>query len=245
MQLSYSYLYPYAHFLFNASSCTTAWLTVSVAYERFILVCHPIASRISCSAYRARVTTVVVFLVSVIVSLPFLFRYRTVLHYGWIETTNTPNVLYPSSSLPYQLQQQLLLDPSDSTYDMYTRSYSVNVTEFWQENHSLVEVYNWIHGSVRSMIPLLILCVLTYLIVRASKRTKTIFKRTLSAKQRVTLTLVSVIVLFVICVSPDAVLSTFFGFGYHEESYCVKGVREVNLIKLLFVIEYFRLNMFC
>ena len=35
---SYGYLYPYAHYLFSMSVCVTAWLTVSVALERYIMV---------------------------------------------------------------------------------------------------------------------------------------------------------------------------------------------------------------
>ena len=35
---SYGYLYPYAHYLFSMSVCVTAWLTISVATERYIMV---------------------------------------------------------------------------------------------------------------------------------------------------------------------------------------------------------------
>ena len=31
-------VYPYAHYLFNMSVCCTAWLTVAVATERYMLV---------------------------------------------------------------------------------------------------------------------------------------------------------------------------------------------------------------
>ncbi len=34
----YGYLYPYAHYLFSMSVCVTAWLTVSVAAERYVMV---------------------------------------------------------------------------------------------------------------------------------------------------------------------------------------------------------------
>lgn len=35
---AYAYLYPSAHYFFNMSVCVTAWLTVSVAVERYIMV---------------------------------------------------------------------------------------------------------------------------------------------------------------------------------------------------------------
>ena len=34
----YGMIYPYAHYLFSMSVCVTAWLTVSVAAERYIMV---------------------------------------------------------------------------------------------------------------------------------------------------------------------------------------------------------------
>ena len=42
----YAYLYPYAHFIFNVSVCVSAWLTVSVAVERFLLVCQPAHAKV-------------------------------------------------------------------------------------------------------------------------------------------------------------------------------------------------------
>ena len=35
---AYGIIYPYAHYLFSMSVCVTAWLTVSVAAERYIMV---------------------------------------------------------------------------------------------------------------------------------------------------------------------------------------------------------------
>ena len=41
----YGFLYPYAHFIFNMSVCVSSWLTVSVAVERYILVCQPVGAK--------------------------------------------------------------------------------------------------------------------------------------------------------------------------------------------------------
>jgi len=40
--------------------------------------------------------------------------------------------------------------------------------------------------------------------------------------------LVAVIGLFVVCVTPDAVMSTVFGLGYYDETYLVRSVREIT-----------------
>ena len=37
------------------------------------------------------------------------------------------------------------------------------------------------------------------------------------------------IIVFVVCVTPDAIMSTLFGYGYYEEdNYLVRGVREIT-----------------
>jgi len=49
-QSMYAYLYPYAHFIFNAATCVSAWLVVSLAVERYLLVCWPTRTRTLTSA---------------------------------------------------------------------------------------------------------------------------------------------------------------------------------------------------
>ena len=46
--------------------------------------------------------------------------------------------------------------------------------------------------------------------------------------RRVTLMLVAVIALFIVCVTPDAVMSTVFGLGYYDEDYLVRSIREIT-----------------
>jgi len=52
-QSMYAYLYPYAHFVFNAAVCVSAWLVVSLAVERYLLVCWPTRTRALTSAARS------------------------------------------------------------------------------------------------------------------------------------------------------------------------------------------------
>ena len=39
---------------------------------------------------------------------------------------------------------------------------------------------------------------------------------------------ISVIVEFLACVTPDALMSAFFGFGYYDANYLVHAVREIT-----------------
>ena len=53
--------------------------------------------------------------------------------------------------------------------------------------------------------------------------------KTAAARNRITTMLISVIFVFLICITPDAIMSMFFGFGYIEEAnLLVKGIREIT-----------------
>lgn len=72
---AYGYLYPYAHFIFSMSVCVSSWLTVSVAVERYIMVCHPTRARHLCSRQRAVTVCVAVYIIMTTLALPSALRY--------------------------------------------------------------------------------------------------------------------------------------------------------------------------
>ncbi len=74
----YGYLYPYAHFVFNISTCVSSWLTISVAIERYVLVCHPTLSKTWTSIPRSQWISTACFVVMTAVAIPSALRYRTV-----------------------------------------------------------------------------------------------------------------------------------------------------------------------
>lgn len=78
---AFGYLYPYAHYFFNMSVCTTAWLTVSLAAERYILVCHAVKAKQMYSIWRARLVAGLIFVSMSLLALPFAFRYETAYEY--------------------------------------------------------------------------------------------------------------------------------------------------------------------
>lgn len=192
-QMAYGYMYPYAHYLFNMSVCVTAWLTVSVAAERYIMVCHAARARDMCYMGRARLTSTGVFVAMCLLNIPFVLRYRTV----WLVKANSN-----------------------------TTELDVELTELWKDEN-FVKVYTWLTNLLRSIIPLCILVTFNFFIVQALRRTRT-NKRKMTSRHRITLMLLSVIVLFLVCVTPDAIMSTFFGYGYYEANFLVRGVREIT-----------------
>ena len=52
-------------------------------------------------------------------------------------------------------------------------------------------------------------------------------------RHRITVMLIFVILIFLVCITPDAVMSTFFGMGYYEEAYLQRGIREITDLLLL------------
>ncbi|XP_041372208.1 FMRFamide receptor-like [Gigantopelta aegis] len=187
---AYGYLYPYAHFIFSLSVCVSSWLTVSVAVERYIMVCHPTKAREMCSRTRAVLTCISVYVLMTLVALPSAFRYRT--HWCWDES----------------LKSTML---------------EVDLTELWS-NEAFVTAYTWAQNLLRSIIPLIVLVGLNACIIGALRKSRA--SRRNNSRHRVTIMMIMVIVVFMVCITPDAIMSTVFGFGYHEAGHLVKGIRE-------------------
>ncbi len=109
----------------------------------------------------------------------------------------------------------------------------MSVTELWQ-NRTFALSVTWIHTFLRSTLPLLLLCIFTYFIISRLRKMKV---RTMGNKKRrrkqshrsITYTLVSVIIVFVICVTPDAIM-TFIGLGNTESdaNFLVRACREFS-----------------
>lgn len=192
---AFGYLYPYAHFIFNMSVCVSSWLTVSVAVERYILVCHPIKSKTLTTIPRAKWISAICFFVMTAVAVPSAFRYRTVEEIVFENGVN-----------------KTVLD--------------VKLTELWKD-HQFVVSYNWLQSLLRSIIPLFVLVVMNGFIINALRKTRANKKQ--SKANKITIMLCIVIIFFLVCIIPDAVMSAFFNLGYVEsDNYLVKGVREIT-----------------
>lgn len=195
---AYGILYPYAHYVFNASLCISAWLVVSVAVERYIYVCHPTRVKSYCSIKKARTISSSVFIVMSLLAVPYAMRYRTEQ-----KISNTTGAI----------------------------EYDVIVTELWQ-NQLFTEIYTWLQNLMRSIIPLVILIILNTCIVYGLRRCRMLRSKT-PKKHRITSMLVTVILVFLVCITPDTIMSTFFGLGYSEENYLARGIREITDLLLL------------
>ena len=195
---AYGMLYPYAHYIFNASLCVSAWLIVSVAMERYVYVCHPTKVKFYCSIHRARTISFSVFIVMSVLAIPYAMRYKTIENYN------------------------------NSTGEI---EYDVIVTSLW-ENVLFEQIFTWFQNLMRSIIPLVILIILNACILYGLRRCR-VLRSKATKKHRITTMLVTVILVFLVCITPDTIMSTFFGLGYSEENYLARGIREITDLLLL------------
>ena len=188
--VAYGHFYPYAHFIFNFAVCISSWLTVSVAVERFIMVCHPTRAVVLCSRTRAIITSASVYLIMTLFALPSAFRYR----------------------------KKQFTDPATNI-----TLYDIELTELWEDD-TFVTAYTWTLNMIRCNIPLLVLIVLNICIINSLRKTRA--NKKFKSRNRITVMLLMVIVAFLVGITPDAIMSTFLGQGYHEANLLVKGIRE-------------------
>lgn len=87
--------------------------------------------------------------------------------------------------------------------------------------------YTWVHNFMRGFIPVFILIFLNARIINVLRKERVKGKK-FSSRNRITLMLIAMIVIFIVCITPDAFMSTFFGKGYVEESPMGKGIREIT-----------------
>lgn len=191
----YGFLYPYAHFIFNMSVCVSSWLTVSVAVERYLLVCHPAHAKGLTTIPRAKIISAVCFVLMTAVAVPSALRYRTIRIVEFVDGRNVT-------------------------------MYDVELTDLWRDQ-TFVVAYNWTQSLLRSIIPLVILVIMNAFIINALRKTRA--NKKLASRNKITIMLIIIIIFFLFCITPDAVMSAFFNLGYAEsDNYLVKGVREIT-----------------
>lgn len=196
----YVHFYPFAHFVFNIANSVSSWLTVSVAIERFLLVCFPAKSRTMCTRPRAIAGAVIINVVMLTVSMPYAFRYKTV---------------------------QVFDDLKNQT------SLKLNLTSLWQGDTFSV-YYSWSINFLRCNIPLTLLIILNACIIKALLKLRAKNRSRYIHRQKVTFMLVIIIMKFLLCTTPDAILSTFYKYGYTEDNFRVRGIREFTDMLLAF-----------
>lgn len=72
--------YGISHWLCDAASSTSVWLTVSFTIERYIVVCHPIKGKVLCTERRAKSIIAIVSILCIILTATTPFEYQLAFH---------------------------------------------------------------------------------------------------------------------------------------------------------------------
>ena len=188
----------------------TAWLTVSVAVERYIFVCHATQARLVCTVRRAVIIGLAVVLSMSVVALPSALRYRR---------TACRDIASNETVFEVQLTEFGRSQPFATVY-----------TWILTLLRSLVPLVVLVAFNAR----------IVYSLRTAETPTGTRRKSDVggddrrqqrrAAKNRsVTVMLVVVVIVFVVCILPDAIMSVGFGVGYVDElDQVAKGAREFS-----------------
>ncbi|KAF5305849.1 hypothetical protein FQR65_LT07588 [Abscondita terminalis] len=78
--------YGISHWLCDAASSTSVWLTVSFTMERYIVVCHPIKGKVLCTERRAKSIIAIVSILCIILTATTPFEYQLAFHDSCIKT---------------------------------------------------------------------------------------------------------------------------------------------------------------
>ena len=143
------------------------------------------------------------------------------------------------SALRYKIVENLELQDGRNVTML-----GVELTELWQ-NEKFVVTYNWVQSLLRSIIPLFILIAMNFFIISALRKTRA--NKKLASRNKITLMLIIVIIFFIFCITPDAIMSSFFNLGYTEsKNFLVKGVREItdSLLGVNAAVNYFLYMIF-
>ncbi|XP_067936833.1 FMRFamide receptor-like [Watersipora subatra] len=141
------------------------------------------------------------------------------------------------------LSSMLVAIPFVLRYKHYPKedgTIDITVSPLWQITE-FTDAYVWVQNILRSIIPLIVLVILNAWIIRALSRLSKRHMAPPPCKMRATSMLVAMIMAFLVCITPDAVLSAVFGFGYTDAPMMIKGIREISdvLLSLNSAINFF------
>ena len=102
-----AFLYKFVHPLVHVTQLCTVWITVLVAFNRFIVVCLPFRAQMLCTIARVRIQTAILFTFIVIYNIPRFYeydiqtvwsvKYNTTRYTGvatWLKTNSLYRLIY-------------------------------------------------------------------------------------------------------------------------------------------------------
>ncbi|XP_071144483.1 FMRFamide receptor-like [Mytilus edulis] len=183
MYASSYYYIPYGRALSDLFGNCSVWVTVCFTLERYIGVCHPMKGKAWCTVQKAKFITLVVFLVCLCNTLPVAFENEVITDMEIMQSIN----------------------------------YRCDTSEFGQRE-SYQFGYYWWYITLFTFVPLILLSVFNMFLIKsvwhANKRRKLLSQSHVLGdhnnqsmeQQKVTTMLISVVIIFLLCQIPWAIL---------------------------------------
>ncbi|XP_046551850.1 FMRFamide receptor-like [Haliotis rubra] len=201
--LSYMHWYRVCRVLSDMSANVSVFLTVTFTVERYIGVCHPMRGRTLCTVQRAKVIIVLVALVAMACTTPEFFEMKVI-----NEIKN--NVTVPTVR-----------------YTDFSKTYSYKIG------------YYWFFVTIFTFLPLLLLCVFNGILISSVVKAVEIRRRMTSLsphrisssrhsgeQQKITKMLITVVLVFLLCQIPGAVLMMYSTYLELAEVSLSKSMRN-------------------
>lgn len=209
--------YRFGIWFVDATTSVSTWLTVAFTVERYIAICHPMTGKSLCTESRARIVILVVYIL------------------GFLATVSTP--------FEWQVYEKNITENGNDT-EIYV---GIKETDL-ALNDSYTTAFSWFWSITFVFIPLLLLGIFNSFLIFAvhdsrKKRCKMTQTDHASSTQRqenkITITLIAVVILFMICQIPTAIMFILknaykpFDYPYLDKPYRILG----NIFNFLVTIN--------
>ncbi|XP_031356394.1 G-protein coupled receptor daf-37-like [Photinus pyralis] len=243
--------YGISHWLCDAASSTSVWLTVSFTMERYIVVCHPMKGKVLCTERRAKSIIAIISILCIILTATTPFEYQLAFHDDCIRMCEESELraLHPEHTddngtdtfalgserncsrewgegvIPADEETiQLFMNSTQQLFQAMVNIQLMNTTccvknytiktegTSLGKNRIYRSMFYWFSAIVFAVLPLALIatfnCFLIHSVYKSYQTRKVMTnsqeQKSQTQENRITLLLISIVVLFLVCQIPTA-----------------------------------------